>query len=213
MSRVVRAVAAVGTLAALVAVPASPAFARAKASCGPAKAHTIVANREARIFRQRGRVWGCSYDGKRSYPLAASYDCSTPRACGGLDAVKLAGEWAGVGASSSDGSTSVAVVKVVQLRTGRVLHRFREGGDDGAEKTQALIADLVVTRRGSIGWVVGVAHLPQRPDEGPSTREVHRIDDSGHALLDSGPNVRDLAYGGSTMFWLNGDEPKSAPLR
>jgi hypothetical protein len=118
-----------------------------------------------------------------------------------------------VGSSFSNSATSVTTVKVVQLRTGRVLHRFREGGYHGEENTLTLIADVVVTRRGSIGWVVKVSRRPQRPGEGPSTYEIHRIDDSGHALLDASPDITDLAYEGSTMFWLNGDEPKSAPLK
>jgi hypothetical protein len=95
------------------------------------------------------------------------------------------------------------------MSSGRTLHLHREGGysSDGQRNTDAGTDAIVLKRNGSIGWIEAVAHLPQ-----PAFREVHRFDRKGHAVLDTAPKIRRLKLHGTTMTWLHGGEPRSAPL-
>jgi hypothetical protein len=196
-----------------VASASADGHSRAKPRCGPAKAHTVKSSKYGRVFKRRGKVYGCSYSGGKPHFLGFKYDCGSSTACGGVNLVKLSGPWVGVGEFQSDGSTSVAWVSVLSLRTGRVLHRFREGGRSSDSNAFAHVQAIVLKTNGSIGWITSVEHVPRPPDEPPLTREVHRFDTTGHALLDTGPEIESLDRRESVMTWVNEGQAKSAPLK
>jgi hypothetical protein len=211
MSRAVRILLVVGVLAVALGVPSAAA---AKGRCGPARAHTVESNRYGRVYNYRQVVWGCAYSGGKPHALGTKYDCGSSSTCGGVNGVVLAGRWVGVTAYDSDGSTSVASVEVRRLRSGRTLRLFREGGfsSDGQRNTFALFGALVLKPNGSAGWLAAVRHSPRPPGEGPSTREVHRFDTRGRAVLDTGLEIKDLILHGSTMTWTNAGAQKSGTL-
>jgi hypothetical protein len=174
----------------------------------------VKSSKFGRVYNRHDSVYACSRFGGKPHRLGAKFDCSSSTACGGVNAVRLSGPWVGVSTFLDDGTTTVCRVEVRRLRTGHVLHSFVEGGisDDGQGNTTATAGPVVLKPNGSAAWIAYVTHSPQPPGEGPSTREVHRLDSRGHAQLDSGRYIRSLARKGSVITWMNAGVAKSAPL-
>jgi hypothetical protein len=90
-------------------------------------------------------------------------------------------------------------VRVLDVRTGR--DRLAEPVLSSAYE----LSDILVTSRGSAAWI-------RRPH--PDTMEVRRLDATGEAVLDAGPDIvqDSLAASGSTLYWTNAGAPRSAPI-
>jgi hypothetical protein len=191
----------------------SSAGARAH-QCGAKGGRTVAANGFGRVFERRDSVYSCGYRRGTVHLLGAKYDCGSSSACGGVTIVKLAERWVGLAEFASDGSETISWVTVVNMSSGHTLHSHREGGisADGQRNTLAGTDALVLKRNGSVGWIEVVEHSPQPSGEPPLIREVHRFDETGHALLDTAPKLRRLRLHGTTMTWLHEGEPRSAPL-
>src|SRR3954447_17659270 len=68
----------------------------ARRHCGPAGAHTVMSNGFGRVYNRRGSVYACAFSGGKSHRLGRKYDCSSSSDCGGVNVVRLAGEWVAV---------------------------------------------------------------------------------------------------------------------
>jgi hypothetical protein len=191
----------VSLLSAGLALAPADGNGQGKRRCGPAGAHTVKSNKYGRVFNRRGNVYACAYAGGQPHLLGEKYDCGSSSSCGGVSDVVLAGRWVGIAWFLEDQSSVISSVEVRRLRTGRTLHR--------RDSTDSNPGALVLRPNGSVGWLEVVPRLPTVP----ALTEVHRFDTTGHAVLDSGDDIHQLALHGAVMTWVNAGEEKSARLR
>lgn len=142
----------------VTALSPGTAFGRSRAvtaTCSPARAHVLVANRQAAVYEIVERVAetlegphgpthfvnptlvvrGCVDGRRRSYAIGEPVECSgggNASGCGGIARETLAGtmvayEETSVSSEGNGGGSSSYVVVVRDLRTGRVLHRTPTG--------------------------------------------------------------------------------------
>ena len=214
MGRVVALSIAVGALlaASLVAPPAGDAG----RTCAAAGSRTIVASDSARVFRLRGRVYGCLHRRNVRVPLEDRFggeSLSETR----LTSLKprLAGRFVGYAYEWDNGSVGGPGVEVADLARGT-----RRGVelDPSTEEDHldAVVRDIVVTTRGSLAWTWFGDFLDPARGEVREVRKLEPTDRSALGrLLDSGPEIglRSLARRGSNVSWVNRGQRVSAPLR
>jgi len=207
------AVAAAALVALVGGVTSDAAAARHRHAfqCRFAQRNTIATTREARVYVDHDRfgtaVFGCLYGSSRRRLLGPTGGEI------GVTHVQLAGRYVGFFVQSSgarDSTMARAVVYVVDLKSGKRLHQEAGGGMGG--QTDLFGFNIVLKADGAAGWIVETRD--------PSTnrlvcREVHRVDASGAAVLDSsvGIDERSLALGGSSLYWTDGGQVRSAQLR
>jgi hypothetical protein len=99
---------------------------------------------------------------------------------------------------------------VLDLRSGRVLHRVPTGVTDppnphfvGAGPTVA----IVVKSDGSVAWILDT-------DQHENEFQVHALDKTGERVLATGSDIasESLALAGSALYWTQGGKPFSTTL-
>jgi hypothetical protein len=204
--------------ASVAAVALTPAEARdgatRKPGCRPAGAKTIVTSRNARVFKYRRLVWGCLY--RRNVAVALTADDGY-----GTDFLRppkpvLAGRfvaytyyWEG----SVEGTGQA--VRVTNLRTGATNLTDFEFGESAKVPDDVQVVKLVLTPTGWVAWSWIATY-----DKTGKVPEIRRLragrSDIGLTAkpLDAGPNVdpASLERDGTSIFWMNGDEARTAEL-
>ncbi len=105
-------------------------------------------------------------------------------------------------------------VTVKDLRTGRTLRHEPTGkrkvsGEPELEFGFGHTTAIVLNEDGAVAWIVEVP-----ADEGGGF-QVHAAAFAGSTVLASGPEIdpSSLALGGSTLYWMQGGQPRTATLR
>ena len=126
---------------------------------------------------------------------------------------RVAGRFvAAVTVSTDDVPTRFASIRSVDLRTGRTVQSWGAGGESNAS-IDADITDLVVTARGSIGFIEGFGG----PAAGkrPTRFIVRRSRGSRSTMLDSGSDISpdSLRLDGDRLRWTRSGLLRSASLK
>lgn len=211
------------TLAALVglaligALSAAGADGAASRGCKPAGSRTIIRTKAARAYSTSsasgGRtVWACLFSARRPVKLGTPFqDIDVKR----VAPVVLAGRYAGFQVFFQDhyGGGHDAV-KSIDLRSGAVVHRWRQSFDPTCGQTN--VVSLKLTPRGSLAWTDRVDESGTGCGGGGVFYEVWRADAiPGGQLLDSGASVdpHSLAVRDHTMSSRDGQTTRSASNR
>ena len=209
--------------ACLILSPAASGRHGKRASCGPARAQTVVADRVARVYRVPAGhgpfgnlydYYGCALGNAK--PRLVARAASRPRGvrvygCGGqgcwlVTAIRLVGAKVGViveyhGIDFVDGTLTVR-----DLADDRVLHRFRT--DWIAPGYGVRLITCVLAPSGNVAWSTETSSAPGHHGI------IHRAVGKAFSTLDSGPNVvaSSLRLRGDTLEWIDGSEQRRASL-
>lgn len=131
--------------------------------------------------------------------------------CTGLLHVRLAGKWVAYDKVARTRDKDTTRIEVRSLRTGKRLHKW-SAGRVGPDPIYATTFDIVLTAKGSLGWIVSISGGTSGP---PAQLEVRKIDRKGSVLLDSGADIgeRSLKLTGSRMSWTRAGQTRTAILR
>lgn len=187
--------------------------------CAPRRAHVIVASDRAQVYRANSKygvpeVFGCLRSGGRARWLGEAFTESS-QGDTGIERETLAGTFVAFGEESTQNlgeRTSASFhVAVVDLRTGRLVHRAPTGTPERAYEGEiglGPVVDLLLTPRGSVAWIA------EGWNAHPATYEIHALDPRGNRVLASGGDVdpSSLARVGARITWSQAGVPASAPF-
>jgi hypothetical protein len=218
----------VGVVALLSAIAsASPASASYTKISRCRHRGVLAEDAHAQVYRQRNEVFGCAYGRRRAYVLGPAFvPGPTPgkpaNSAAEVTTVKaLTGTTVAVEHHRTEQSNQLLVV--MDLRSGRVIHRVHTGGPPniGCDyDCDGSAVNLLLKEDGSLAWLTtgGVS-------VSDSTTELHAVDKTGSRILAAGstlpfttkepipPNgIESLVLAGSTLRWTQGGQPKSATL-
>jgi hypothetical protein len=122
----------------------------------------------------------------------------------------LAGRFAGYGLRETGIDTGSSRVRVVDLKSGRVVVEAAATTPVRRPESSVNVAALVLNARGHIAWV-GAKGAIVGP---PTIYEVHKIDASAGVLLDSGTKIdpSSLRRHGRRISWVRGRTRRTAAL-
>jgi hypothetical protein len=203
----VAGLAVVGAMIALVSA-APAAEAASKGGCGPAKAHTEARSPWLRVYsryRQDGDdeftdFFACLRRGGKPLKLAERYETiqsGSGQSSPFITAFALAGRYV----AFADGDCSLFSCQF----TFRVVDVRRRKVTRSVHQPRGIAGHVVVTFSGRAAILAG-----SDPDREPY---VLKLDADGAVELDRGSGVRDLKLSGRTLYWLHGEEERSAELR
>jgi hypothetical protein len=177
-------------------------------ACEQQGAHTIAADRKARVFSKRGIVYGCALRTGKQYRLGQLTSCiGSDRAA----PLALADELVGYGSERCGIDTGTSQVIVRNLAGGKQLRA--EAALTGRLGPEAYVSvdSLVLKADGAVAWIATGGSIVARG----RTREVHRADATGRAVLDSGTPIdpSSLRLHGLRLTWKRGRDTRSAELR
>jgi hypothetical protein len=201
-------------------------------------AHLLMANGEAEILErletnspEPPTIVGCAYRSGRIVTLGPWIEgFGTPLGFGpGIDhgTLVLAGSITAYGYGSGSPCSGTEVVDLRDLRTGRLLQSLPTGGlrekifGGECPTIQTIVgagrpSDVVVTPHGSAAWIWERYYRPESSIEifGRTVYTVEAFDKRGVHVLASGEGVapRSLALAGSTLYWTENGQPRSATL-
>jgi hypothetical protein len=176
--------------------------------CGPASAHTLAADSLARVYSQRGKVYGCAGAGSRSYRLGTS---ARSFAEGRAGPIALSGVEVAYGLTFYGVDTINAEVLVRKLTDGHVQRQHSAINEPVGAEYFETVDDVVVKSDGSVAWI---AHATWIGSQGKSVTEVDKSDRTDQSLLDSSASIdrQSLLLHGSTLSWMDGSSAHSATL-
>jgi hypothetical protein len=204
----------------VAAQPASASHGCSKHAKGGKITHK---SKEAHVFEKNDRWYGCAAKVGRPYLLPGLDRVSEGKGGDGtvpvnvqLAGVFVAYERYTIYPAGGAGDTQTDIY-VVDLRNGKVVVDQDARAPSGQVEDYD-VADLVLKRNGSIGWITEHTTFAQYP--ATTNYEVYRFSreraTAGRALLDSGADiVRDsltLSADRRTLLWTKGTEARSAPL-
>jgi hypothetical protein len=183
--------------------------------CNPKGSRTVVKNAVVRVYTIYGGpglgrdVIGCFYRTGRHTYLGARYITN-----GGdgtyVAPVTLNGPYVARNVKDKYRFTTIATVAVFDLRSGKRLHRWSQGGTSCAGRT--IVNRLVVTRAASAAWLD-----KEQTSCGPSTQQVFKIEGRAKQprLLDEATTIDPgfLKLKAGRIYWKNDGTDKSAPIR
>jgi hypothetical protein len=185
-------------------------------ACQPFHSKTVLASSTARLFTRR--TTNRDHD-----KVTALYGCRS-----GRRPVRMASQFAGVVEERFFGSARLA---------GNVASVVSFGSDRGNEplpqelrvfdlkrrrrtalvttRAGAYVADVELQKSGSVAFIEASSSDPTAGDPKYDRFEVRKREGGTLTLLDSGAAIDpdSLAVSGSTVYWTNGSQAKSAPLR
>lgn len=204
----------VGVLSlAVIATPSVDARGSNRQRCFPHRARTVLEDRRARVYglvyRGYHEIWGCSLQtGRRSFLGLRNFsnsegDYAAP--------IVLRGPFVGVNVSESGHDTGTyATVSTYDLRSGKRLHVWMQGGDTCVNAT--VVTELRVTGTGAAAWIAEAEF-----GCGPTTNQVFRADTSSRHVrrLDEGTDIdpQHLVVKAGRIYWKHGGATRSAPIR
>jgi hypothetical protein len=196
-------------IATALLVAALPAT--ADASCRPHGSKTVRASAAARVYELRGTVYGCLYAVGRRYQLGVNDDELGDY----VGPIRLRGRFVGFARQSFDhyGNEGATVV-VRNLRNGKVLHSFSDGGGPYTCEGQSppySVTDLALAPSGAVAWIAEVDYCDgtRRQVDTLATGKPREVVEEGYGI-----DSESLRYAGGSIFWRHfGGEERSAPLR
>jgi hypothetical protein len=218
---------------ALVMMAASTASASAKSSakatCPPRHTHTLIADRQAVVYKgpridegtpepEDPEFYGCVRPHGRSYLLGIPPSYGSPSGSAGTERYTLSGSVVAFEESNTtslfEGGETTNLVSYIRydeyivvrnLRNGRVLHRLATGtGNSPLERKRGDVGiggatRIVVKGDGAVAWIVAVSGLV-------TEYQVHAVDSTGSHVLATGPSIepKSLRLTGSVLHWTQG---------
>jgi hypothetical protein len=195
-----------GFLAVSGSSAASPS-AHAGPPCGPKTAKTLAASHTARVYSQRGIVYGCSAHGTVGYTLGRRDLCNLSIR---VAPVTVTADLAAYGAESCGIDTGRTAVIVVRLTDDKQLANTPATSPPGVESFQH-VDSLVLKRDGSVAWIGDGSSIV---GHGRRIVEVRKLDKRGLSVLDLGAGVRtdSLRLHRSTLRWRDEAHTRTATL-
>jgi hypothetical protein len=208
---------------ALACAPASAAT-RQPANCAAKRSTTLLASKDARIYRLRNdRVYGCLLKKNRRVLLGTEGDCQgspEPRE------FRLGGRYAGFVSTACNLDTADETIIVVDLKTGRAkwtppAFAPPSGLPGQARDPNTGVADWVMSPSGSAAWIAVFDAAGRRdqtkPDDPADLVQVRKIEPgapAGGTTVDDGGDIalRSLALGSDGFYYRKGATPLFAPL-
>jgi hypothetical protein len=203
-----RAAIAVG--AAAIASLLASASGAAPRTCGPASAHTLARNSVARIYSpEKGtplrpsHVFGCTFASGHVVSLGATVRQSVGH-------VALGGTFAGYGLRQMGVDTSFTRVRVMDLRTGRVIVDAAATSQPMRPESFTDVTVLVLNAHGHVAWIGSMSSIGLNE----TTYEVRKVDGPAEALLDASSQIdpTSLHRHGRRITWKHGRVTRSASL-
>lgn len=173
------------------------------ASSFPARGSTLLDNGRAVVYADRsddsyyGRVRGrsrVSYLGEDRASGSSTFS--------GIDDFALAGTFVALAEDSCGIDRCDHTARTVDLWTGKEIRGSTDGGE-------------IVALRLAPGGSLALVHADGDLNDDVDSNTVQRVQRSGTATLDSGPDVdaRSLAVSARWMYWRRGGETRAAPIR
>lgn len=182
------------------------------ASCGPASASTVAANREVRVYDLHDVVYGCSAANSKSFRLGhATRSIAEAR----VSPVAVGGEVVAYGLARFGVDTGRTSVVVRRLTDDKQLGDYAATQAVGVESFQT-VGSVVVKGDGSVAWIATEFSIV---GGGHGTVEVHAADSRGDHVLDRAPSKperidpKSLRLVGSTLAWTDAGVSHKAILR
>ena len=191
----------------LMLVGMLPATAAARGSCRPAGSRAVFANRTVRVYRARGRYFGCLYRVRRAVRLRAPAPSPPSDRPARFLAFRTAGNFLAYVyndyAVDSTGDDWTLYIGSVDLRRGRLVRQATAIRTPGcfADLVPPNVSSLVLKSDGAIAWVQHSCI----PDS------AFAADRAGTRPLGDA-DARSMTLHGSTLNWTNGGIPESARL-
>jgi hypothetical protein len=184
------------------------------AHCTLKGARTIAANRKVRVFSARVRAWrevfGCRRSANRAFAIGdAGGECQNYDL---VDAAVVSGTFAALNIHSCSLTSSFSVVKLVDLRDGRVHFASAPLSTPGSDTSYDAIRGMVLTPAGRLAWLgVRVARGAVVDAE---VRRRTRGTTGASIVLDRGTGIdpRSLRRSGGRVRWQSGAIARSAPV-
>lgn len=183
--------------------------------CYPRGARTLMANHQGRVYSYRSTAFGCLYSVGRRVRLGeytslqSAYDIVRERK------FALVGRYIGFESYVEGKENADYLVHVVDLRSGRTVHKAPSGNPTSAEQeTQQTyvglghVTRLLLRASGSVAWIASDTLYN-------TYHEVRAIDHSGSRLLDRGSEVepRYLRLTPGMVLWSRGGIRQHASFR
>lgn len=206
-----RALIATLLLASSVLAADAHAAAQRSRACEAQPGRTAEANDVARVYRRRGTLYACAHRGRRPFnvgPLSNPLCGTSSSGCDYMGSYELGGRYLAYSWVNSERTTRTSYLYLVDLRRVRERLIWEEGGPNSA-RSDALVLDLRVTRRGSVAWIAGLANYLA-----PTDYEVRKHDSAGAGVLDAGTDIEpgSLTIAGSRVYWMRAGSPFTATL-
>jgi hypothetical protein len=178
-------------------------------SCRPPGAHTMAADRAARVYSLNGSVYGCVDATGRRRKLGGTGFCN--QSAGNVAPVRLAGAIVAYGLEVCGVDTGSSTVLVRALAGAVRLTDVPASTLPLGPESFVSVVSLVVRRGGAVGWIASVDSIVGGRGQ---TYEVHRCRGATSSLLDSGAEIRPLSLRlvGTRMSWRDGSATRSGRL-
>jgi hypothetical protein len=197
-------------LAALLLAPPADA----SRGCRAQGSKTLVATKTARAYQLHRKAYACLRSSGERYRLGWN---DRNGGFGGdyVEPIRLRGRFVGFARQEFDHyGKHKATVAVKDLRDGRVVRAFHQGGYgeyvcDGAPPPYT-VTDLALAPTGGVAWIASVGYCDayrQKVTTMASGRPIEGLDDSNSVDPDS------LSFASGSIFWDHGGEQRRAPLR
>jgi hypothetical protein len=204
------------TILALVAIaaPHRAGAATTQLGCRPGGAQTITQSSFARVFRLRGRAYGCLFSANRAHRLGdLSANESYPDTLRLGPVVRLAGRFVAYELRRVGRGDSEYEVFVRDLRTGGIRRHPKpyEQLALPSEEPDAGVTDIVLNARGAVAWIVRNIY------RSPVQLEVRKADaTTASTLLDAGAAIEAASLTlrrDGTLHWIDGGVTRDGTLR
>jgi hypothetical protein len=213
-------------IAVFVATPAQARRAAARPTrCSRVHSQLVAADAQAQVYRRPEEpsgvpeygYWGCVRGGRRSFLLGRPQRECSASGCTALERVTLTRTvvayetyWSTMGGGGEVFRSEWHVV-VLDLRSGRVLHRVPTGvtyPPDSRFVGDGPTWAIAVKGDGAVAWINDTVQHENR-------YQVHALDKNGERVLATGSDIApgSLALAGSTLYWTQGGKPFSARLQ
>lgn len=176
-------------------------------ACGPPGAHTLAADRQARVYVAAGRVIACRRGSARRFPLGQSQTCLGAHAR--IHPVAVSGQLVAYAAEHCQIDTGSSLVEVLALSDGA--KRVSLSASTSPRRPESYVAvSALAFAPGELAWISVSASVIG----GGRTVEVHVLDRRGVRVLDSGPGIAPgrLRLGAGKLSWQRGGAWHTARL-
>jgi hypothetical protein len=203
--------------------PGSAAGSQTRA-CGLRHSHTVLANRDARVYERYGYVYACLYRFGRRVPIA-DFIGNSITGSGGQRNYRFAGRYIAFEDFYVGKMLGRFDVLVYDLGNSRLVHDAQTGNPppDASSQVQGTALGLGPTTAlllepdGSVAWIARDiwSTAPGYPSYSPVPEyEVRVADRQGNLRFDAGPAIDPgtLQSQDGLLKWINGGKTRTAPF-